>query len=105
MRLGILILREQHPVDTNTPSGLDWYTLQDPGIHTGRSPLPLDPRQRGKRLKTDPSLDCRLCQKEGCYMLCGNVAMEVVLNVTKTTATRFQMQAAINANPLHYEIV
>ena len=31
-------------------------------------------------------------------MLCVNAAMEVVLNVTKTTAIRFQMQAAINAN-------
>ena len=26
LRPGILIPREQHPVDTNAPSGLEWYT-------------------------------------------------------------------------------
>ena len=98
LRSGILILRKQYPVDTNTQSGLESYTRQDSGIHTRRFPLPLAPRQRGKRLKTDPSLDCRLCQEEGCSMLCGCVAMEVVLSIAKTTATRFQMQGAINLN-------
>ena len=33
-------------------------------------------------------------------MLCGNAAMEVDLSATKTAATRFQMQVAINANRL-----
>ena len=93
---GILLPREHLPVDTNTPSGLEWYTPAcDPSSRITGSPLPLAPSQRSKRLKTDPSLDCRLCQKEGCFMICGNA---VVLSATKCASTRFQMQLAINAN-------
>ena len=83
LRPGILLPREQHPVDNNIPLGLEWYT--PPHDHSGRStgfPLPLAPSQRSKRLKRDPLLDCRLCRKEGCCMMFGNATLEVVLSAT-----------------------
>ena len=59
LRPSILLPRESLPVNTDTPSGLEWYTqAHDPsGCSTG-SPLPLAQSQRSKRLKTNPSQDC-----------------------------------------------
>ena len=58
--------------------------------------MPFTSGMSTKRLKTDPALECRLCRKDGSYMVCGNAAMEVALSATRCAATRFQMQAAIN---------
>jgi hypothetical protein len=66
LRPGILLPWEQHPVDTNTQSGLEWYTPpHDPSGRSTGCPLPLTPSQQSKRSKRDPLLDCWLCPKEG----------------------------------------
>ena len=87
-------------MDTNTPPELDWNTQQKPSAtHTHPFPLPTAPRQRGKRLRTDPSMDYQLWQEEGYRMLCGNTAMEAILRIARTTATRFKMQGPFTSIP------
>ena len=96
---GILLPREHQPVDSNTPSGLEWYTpVCDHRARKAGPPLPFASPMTTKGMKTHPALDCRLCPKEGCYMVCGSASMEVALSAVRCAATRFQMQTSINAD-------
>ena len=81
LRPGILLPREYQPVDSNIPSGLEWYTpVREPSTRGAGSPLLFALPITTKRMKTDPALVCRLCRKEGCYMVCGSTLMEVALS-------------------------
>ena len=99
LRPGILIPRDHLPVDGNTPSGPKWYTPAcDARSRKAGPPVPFASPMTTKRMKTDPALDCKLCSKDGCYMACGSESMEVALSAARCAATRFQMQASINAD-------
>ena len=88
LRPGILLPREYQPVDSNTPSGLEWYTpVHNPSARKGGPPLPFASPITTKRMKTDPALDCGLCCQEGCYMFCGSALMGVAFSAARCAAT------------------
>ena len=101
MRPDILLPWDNQPVESNTPSGLEWYNpARDTRSRKAGPPLPFASPITTKRMKTDTALDCRLGRKDGCYMVCGSPSMEVALSGARCAATRFQMQGSINADGL-----
>ena len=99
LRDGICILRESPPSDQDGATRSNWYDPSPDHPTTNKGvPLPDPPRPENKPYRTSSSLDCQLCTRPGCTMLCGNAAMEAITSIAKATSTRFQMQQATNCS-------
>ena len=100
LRQGICILHKLPASDPTGATGLNWFpdAAQMHGVPPSNSwtPLPRTLKLSGEMCRTNPLLDCRLCQSPGCSMVCGTAATEAITVVSKTMATQFQMQRARN---------